>query len=160
MAAVFIGVGTNEGDRAANISRAVHALGRMEGLRVIQMAPRYDTDPVGGPPQGTFLNTVVEVATTLPPHALLTRLKHLEQQLGRKPSAIRWGPRVIDLDILLYGEAIVQEPRLTIPHPLMHERRFVLEPLAQLAPTLVHPVIGKTIAELRDQLPEQLVRDA
>ena len=148
MTSVFIGIGTNEGDRTANISRAVHALGTTQGLRVIQMAPLYDTDPVGGPPQGTFLNTVVELETLLSPQALLASLKRLEVQLGRKPSAIRWGPRAIDLDILLYGDLIVQEPQLTIPHPLMHERHFVLEPLAQLAPDLVHPVLGKTITQL------------
>lgn len=148
MARVFLGLGSNQGDRLANLSRAVQRLGETAGIRVMQMATMYETRPVGGPPQEDFLNTVVEIDTTLSPHELLSTVKALEVQLGRTSSRERWGPRVIDLDILLYDDRVVQEPDLVIPHALMHTRRFVLEPLAQLAPDLLHPVLRKRVAEL------------
>jgi len=154
MARVFIGIGSNEGDRLANISQAVQRLGSIPGIRVIQMATIYETQPVGGPPQPEFLNTVVELDTALSPHELLRLVKTLEQQLGRLAAAQRWGPRRIDLDILVYDDQVIQEPQLVIPHAQLHTRRFVLEPLAQLAPELIHPVLGQTIAELLAHLPE------
>lgn len=148
MARVFIGIGSNEGDRLEYISRAVQRLRDCPGVELEQMATIFETEPVGGPPQPDYLNTVVSITTTLNPRQLLERLKTLEQSLGRVPSGPRWGPRVIDLDILLYDDRILNEPDLIIPHPRMHERRFVLQPLAQLAPGLVHPILGKTIADL------------
>jgi len=155
MARVFIGVGSNEGDRLANMSRAIHELGTTPKIRVVQMATIYETQPVGGPPQPDFLNTVVELETTHPPHELLRLLKALERWLGRTSSE-RWGPRVIDLDILLYDDHIIQDAQLIIPHVRLHERRFVLEPLSQLAPQLVHPVLGQPISELLAHLGEPL----
>lgn len=148
MARVFLGVGTNEGDRLDNISRAAQALAASGAVRLIQMATITETEPVGGPDQPNFLNTVVEVETAVSPHALLQQLQRLERSLGRVPSPQRWGPRVIDLDILLYDDRSINEPHLAIPHPQMHLRRFVLEPLAQLAPDLMHPVLKRTIKEL------------
>ena len=148
MARVFLGIGTNEGDRLENISRAAQALAASGAIRLIQMATISETPPAGGPPQSDYLNTVIEVDTRLSPQELLEHVKRLEQQLGRTPSPQRWGPRIIDVDILLYDDRIVDEQRLTIPHPQMHARRFVLEPLAQLAPNLVHPVFKRTIQEL------------
>ena len=148
MARVFLGLGSNQGDRLANLSRAVQRVGETAGIRVVQMATMYETRPMGGPPQEDFLNTVVEIETTLPPRELLSALKTVEVGLGRTPSRERWGPRVIDLDLLLYDDRVVQEPDLVIPHALMHERRFVLEPLAQLAPDLVHPVLRQTVSAL------------
>ena len=112
------------------------------------MATILETEPVGGPPQDPYLNTVIEIETTLPPRELLARAKSVEQQLGRHPQGPRWGPRPIDLDVLLYDEWIVREPGLIIPHEELHRRRFVLEPLAQLAPQLRHPVLKRTITEL------------
>jgi 2-amino-4-hydroxy-6-hydroxymethyldihydropteridine diphosphokinase len=152
MAQVFVGLGSNVGDRLEQISRAVQRLGRLPGVRVSRMATIYDTEPVG-PPQPEYLNTVIEMDTALSPHQLLETLKLLERQLGRVPSTQRWGPRVIDLDILLYDDRVLNEPALIIPHPRMHERRFVLEPLAQLAPQFVHPVLKQTIAQLLAALP-------
>ena len=125
----------------------------MVGVRVVKLAPIYETEPVGGPPQGSFLNTVVEIETMLAPQALLEQLKQVECLLGRTPSAQRWGPREIDLDILLYEDRVIREPSLTIPHPELHRRRFALEPLAQLAPEAVHPVLRQTVAELLAALP-------
>ena len=152
MPRVFIGMGSNEGDRLTCISRAVQALASRPGVRVIQLAPVLETDPVGGPPQGRYLNTVLEVETALEPRILLAILKEIERQLGRVPSAQRWAPRVIDLDLLLYDDLVLQAPDLCVPHPRLHERAFVLEPLAQLAPTILHPILRQSIAALRDQL--------
>jgi len=148
MARAFIGIGSNEGDRLAFISKAVQALASLSEIRVTQMALISESEPVGGPPQGPYLNTVVELETLLTPSVLLGRLKAIEGQLGRKPAAQRWTPRPIDLDVLLYDDLVLQDPALTIPHPRMHERRFVLEPLAQLAPDFVHPVLKQTVREL------------
>ena len=152
MARVFLGLGSNEGDRLQQLSRAIHRLGQVAGVRVIQVAPIYETTPVG-PPQPDYLNTVIEIDTSHPPHELFRLMKQLERDLGRLPSTQRWGPRPIDLDLLLYDDAILQAPELTIPHAQLHARRFVLEPLSQLAPTVVHPVLHQTIAELLANLP-------
>jgi len=153
MARVFVGIGSNEGDRLATISQAVQALASLAEVRVMQMALIMETDPVGGPPQGRYLNTVVELDTSLVPSALLGQLKTIEARLGRQPATQRWAPRPIDLDILLYDAHILQDPVLTIPHPRLHERRFVLEPLAQLAPEMLHPVARKTIKQLLAECP-------
>ncbi len=148
MRRVFIGVGSNEGDRLEQISKAVKSLGALDDVHVVQMAPIIETEPVGGPPQGPYLNTVVELETTVEPRALLSALQAIERQLGRVPSSQRWAPRPIDLDLLLYGDHVVRDSTLTIPHPRMHERRFVLEPLAQLAPDVLHPVLHQTVGQL------------
>ena len=153
MSRVFIGIGSNEGDRLTHISNAIKVLAVSHNLQVVQMAPIIETEPVGGPPQGPYLNTVVELNTVLAPHELLGALKAIEQRLGRTPGSPRWGPRPIDLDILLYEEVVLNEPALTIPHPRMHQRRFVLEPLAQLAPDMMHPILRLTVSELLAQLP-------
>ena len=148
MSRVFIGIGSNQGDRLERISSAVRRLSEIPGVTLRQMAPICETHPVGGPPQPDFLNTVLELDTTLAPEELLGRLKGIEAALGRRPLAQRWGPRVIDLDVLMYDDRVVASAQLTIPHAQMHQRRFVLEPFAQLAPDVVHPVLRKTIAEL------------
>ena len=148
MGRVFIGIGSNEGDRLAHISRAIKALGAVGGVHVVQMATIIETEPVGGPPQGPYRNTVVELDTVLAPRELLSALKAVEQQLGRKPGSQRWGPRTIDLDILLYDDQVLKTPTLVIPHPRMHERQFVLEPLAQISPNVVHPLLKQPVSAL------------
>ena len=112
------------------------------------MAPIIETDPVGGPPQDPFLNTVIELATTLPPRELLKESRRIEGELGRPSARGRNEPRILDIDILFYGDIIVSEPELEIPHPRLHERAFVLQPLVELAPALRHPVLNRTAAEL------------
>jgi len=157
MGRVFIGLGSNQGDRLTAISGAVRALSTLEGVRVVQMAMIVETEPVG-PPQGPYLNTVVELDTARAPEELLRALQDIERQLGRVPSPQRWGPRVIDLDLLLYDDQVIQRPGLSVPHPRMHERGFVLEPLAQLAPDAVHPILQQSVAALREQLASQRSR--
>ena len=152
MARVLIGLGSNLGERLENLSRAVQRLARTEGIRVVQMAPVYAAEPIGGPPQPDFLNSVAEIETAIPPAELLRLLKTMERELGRTPSTERWGPRVIDLDLLLYDDRVIAEPDLIVPHAQMHARRFVLEPLAQLDPALIHPVLGRPVSELLAEL--------
>lgn len=151
MSRVFIAIGSNEGERLEQISKALHMLRMIDGIRVVQLASIIETDPVGGPPQVAYLNTAIELETSFPPKELLARLKLIEKRLDRKESAERWGPRPIDLDILLYDDCIIDEPDLKIPHPRMHERYFVLFPLAQLAPEMIHPTLGETITALLDK---------
>ena len=148
MGRVFIGVGSNEGNRLELISKAARALGSTSGIRLVQMATILETEPVGGPPQGPYLNTVVELDTVLAPAELLRVLQDIERRFGRQPSSERWGPRPIDLDLLLYDDRVIHESALDVPHPRLHERRFVLEPLAQLAPEVIHPVLKQSIVNL------------
>ena len=152
MSRVFIGVGSNQGERLEHISKAIRALATTSGICLMQMATIIETEPVGGPPQGPYLNTVVELETAREPADLLSALQEIERRVGRKPSTQRWAPRPIDLDILLYDDGVIQEPTLSIPHPRMHERRFVLEPLSQLAPDIIHPVFHQSISALLDHL--------
>ena len=140
----YLGLGANLDDQEANLGRALDLLSAESGLRLLRCSRIYETEPWGLADQPRFLNSVVEVATTLAPERLLEVCKDVEQEMGRQPG-IRWGPRLIDVDILLYGNQVVQLPHLEIPHPRLHLRAFALVPLAELEPDAVHPVLGKTI---------------
>jgi len=154
---IFLSLGTNLGDRAANLRSAVSALA--PAMRVMRESSIYETAPWGFEDQSHFLNMVVEAETDLAPLDLLKYLKTLETELGRTPT-FRYGPRLIDLDILFYDELILQKPELTIPHPRLHERAFVLVPLADLAPNFIHPVLQKTIQQLLDNINREGTKNA
>jgi 2-amino-4-hydroxy-6-hydroxymethyldihydropteridine diphosphokinase len=134
----FLGMGSNLGDRQEYLDDACRELSAHQSVKVIQSSSLYETEPVGYLAQGWFLNQVVEIETTLAPDELLRFTQDIENKLGRK-RLIHWGPRVIDLDILLYGNRIINTPSLTVPHPRMYERCFVLMPLREIAPDLIHP---------------------
>lgn len=150
---VYIGLGSNLGDREANLFAAVDALRRNDLVAVVRCSSIYESAPVG-PPQPRFLNAVAELQCDLPPGRLLALLQQLERELGRERRK-RWGPREIDLDILIWGGEVIAEPSLQIPHLELHKRRFCLEPLCELAGELRHPVTGDTMSELLCRLAPQ-----
>lgn len=145
MSIVYLGLGTNLGDRLDNLLRA--RLGLHPEVWVLTASPIYETPPWGYLEQPDFLNQVLKAETALPPFALLDYIKQIEVKIGRTPG-VRYGPRLIDLDILLYDDISLRTPQLTIPHPRLAERAFALAPLADLAPNLLHPIINKTIQSL------------
>jgi 2-amino-4-hydroxy-6-hydroxymethyldihydropteridine diphosphokinase len=139
----FVGIGANLGDPAAQIERALELLAAEDGVEVIAVSSLRETDPVGYEDQPRFLNGAAELETTLSASELLERLLAIERSLGRvRGEGPRFGPRALDLDLLLYGDDVVAEPGLVVPHPRLHERRFALEPLAELDPALVIPGRG------------------
>jgi len=151
---VFIAIGSNLGDRAANCRKAAGLLGRDNSrVCIVALSALYESEPWGIAGQAPFLNLVAEVATALAPAELLARLKEIEDTLGRVVTE-RWGPRLIDLDIVYYGARVIREEGLTIPHPHAHERGFVLAPLAEIAPDFVDPVRKETVVELLALLKE------
>lgn len=150
MAIAYIGIGSNIGDRRKNCLDAVTLLGS-EGNRVLKVSSVCETEPWGRTGQPKFINLAVALETAFSPQQLLSFLKGIEQEMGRKTTA-RWGPRLIDLDILLYDDRVVAEEGLSIPHPLLHEREFVLTPLVEIAADVIHPVLREKISALRDRL--------
>jgi 2-amino-4-hydroxy-6-hydroxymethyldihydropteridine diphosphokinase len=147
---VYLSLGSNVGDRGANLETAIAALGTLG--KVIARSSFYETEPVEFTAQPWFLNCALVLETTKMPRQLLKALLDLERKMGRRRS-LHKGPRTIDIDILLFGDRVIDEPGLKIPHPAMQERRFVLEPLAEIAPKAFHPVLKKTAQELLVKLP-------
>ncbi len=149
MTTAYVGIGSNVGDRSSFVRRAVEELRASEGVKVTAVSSLYETAPVGGPPQRSFVNLAVALETDLGARDLLGTCKAIEHRLGREPSEIRWGPRVVDLDVLLYADTKISEPDLEIPHPRMRERLFVLIPLLEIAPEVTDPW-GTRFADLID----------
>jgi 2-amino-4-hydroxy-6-hydroxymethyldihydropteridine diphosphokinase len=147
---VYLSLGSNLGDRAANLKSAIDRLGDFG--EVVSVSSFYETEPVEVIAQPWFLNCVVKLDTEKMPRQLLAGILNLEHEMGRERKQKK-GPRTIDIDILLFGNSIIQAPGLTVPHPAMHERRFVLEPLAEIAAEARHPVLKQTVRELRQALP-------
>jgi len=154
MPIAYVGLGSNIGDKAGNILRALNILSQFDGIKVTKVSSFYETEPIGYEDQDWFINAVAQVETILTPEELLIAFKKVEQIMGRK-NTIRWGPREIDLDLLMYDQLCFESPGLVIPHPRLHERAFVLVPLAKIAPDLFHPIQKKTIAVLLAELQSQ-----
>jgi 2-amino-4-hydroxy-6-hydroxymethyldihydropteridine diphosphokinase len=146
MVSVYIGIGSNLGDRHRNCIRAIELLSQ-NGLPPAKQSSMQETEPWGVTEQPGFINMAVEVLTDLEPVTLLKVLKKIEKDMGRQDT-IKWGPRIIDLDILLYDDIIFKTDSLIIPHPLMHQREFVLRPLSEIAKDFIHPVLKKSIGDL------------
>ncbi|MBM4295588.1 MAG: 2-amino-4-hydroxy-6-hydroxymethyldihydropteridine diphosphokinase [Deltaproteobacteria bacterium] len=147
----YIGLGANLGDPARQIERALELLNAAEEVEVLQVSSLYRNPPLGPPDQPWYVNAAAKLRTRLAPEELMRALRQVEKALGRVRGE-KWGPRLIDIDLLLYGGDIITGPELTIPHPEMHRRAFVLVPLAEIAPQAWHPVLKKTAAELATEL--------
>lgn len=151
----YIGIGSNIGKKIENCKKAIELLKENPQIKIAKISDFYETEPVGYKEQEWFVNCAIEIETDLNPQPLLLLCHTIESELGRERK-IKYGPRIIDLDILLYNNDIIDTTELKIPHPEMHKRRFVLEPLSDIAPDAVHPVLKKTIVELLESLTEKV----
>lgn len=151
---VYLSLGSNQGNRIGNLRRAIESMRALGTIAVV--SPVFETEPVEMRSQRWFLNCAVALKTGLGPRQLLARLQQIEKRLGRRRLAsTAKGPRKIDLDILLFGNVVINRPKLVIPHPAMHERRFVLEPLAKIAPYARHPALKRTVRQMRDEISKE-----
>ena len=150
----FICVGSNLGNKLQNCRRGVAELSRSETSRLTDQSPVYQTEPVDYKDQDWFINYVVKIETILEPLFLLDQLTVIEHQAGRTRDAVRFGPRFLDLDIIFYDEMVMNHPRLVIPHPRMHKRRFVLKPVCDIDPNINHPVLDCTVQSLLEDIDE------
>ena len=146
----YLGLGSNVGDREEYIEQAIFLLSKTPGIKMRKKSANYETEPEGNSDQPQFLNAAVEIQTMFDPYKLLSVLHETENALGRERD-VEWGPRTIDLDILLYDNQIVSDDKLQIPHPLLHERLFVLKPLSEIAPNAIHPALEKTIVDIYEE---------
>ncbi|MCX5718245.1 MAG: 2-amino-4-hydroxy-6-hydroxymethyldihydropteridine diphosphokinase [Nitrospirae bacterium] len=153
MSTAYIGIGSNIGNREDNCQKAIKLIEK-NGIAVRKQSSMYETEPWGIKDQPKFINMAIDVETDKKPEELLRILKEIEKEIGRTETT-KWGPRVIDLDILFYDDLILKTDNLEIPHPLMHERDFVLKPLSEIAPDKRHPVTGKTVKKMLNQLSAQ-----
>ncbi|MFW2335445.1 2-amino-4-hydroxy-6-hydroxymethyldihydropteridine diphosphokinase [Ilumatobacter sp.] len=151
----LIALGSNLGDRLANVRAGARGLAEIDGVDIVEVSKLYETAPVGGPDdQGAYYNAAVRARTTLGAAELLAELHRIEASRERE-RVVRWGPRTLDLDLLLHGDLVSDDPALQVPHPRQHERRFVLVPVCDVAPELVHPHLGLTMAELLAAVPAE-----
>lgn len=149
MARVFLGLGSNLGDREENLREAVQMISTF--TEIVRISSSYETEPVGNEEQPDFLNCALEIKTALPPGKLLAELKAVEDELGRVRGE-KWGPRTIDIDIIFYDDLVIDSDELKIPHPGSHLRRFVLEPMCEISPDFTHPGFGVTLSLLLDKI--------
>lgn len=154
MTVVYLGIGSNIGAPAENVKTAMFNIMAEEGILALGIGSVYETEPQGVKDQPWFVNTAIAVETELAPEELLLRLKKVEENMGRQPGE-KDGPRLIDIDIVFYGDIIMETPELAIPHPLAGTRRFVLAPIVDISPDLPHPTLGKTVSQLLAELPEE-----
>jgi 2-amino-4-hydroxy-6-hydroxymethyldihydropteridine diphosphokinase len=150
----YLSIGTNLGDRAANLREAIARLDRLDGCDLGAVSQIYETEPVGDIEQPPFLNLAAEIETDVDPLELLAGLKETEREMGRVSSA-RWGPRLVDIDIVLYGNRVVETAALTVPHPRFRDRAFVLLPLAEIGPHTIDPITGLTVEQLVSICPDR-----
>ena len=150
---VYIAVGSNIGDKVANCQNGIDALIAKSGARLIQQSPFYKTEPVGYEDQDWFINGVFCIETDLEPKDLLEKTQAIQTKAGRKKDRVRNGPRILDLDILMFDDRIITSRYLTVPHPRMHQRRFVLQPFCDISPDIIHPTFKKDMKTLLDELP-------
>jgi 2-amino-4-hydroxy-6-hydroxymethyldihydropteridine diphosphokinase len=148
----YISVGSNMGDRLQNCRKGIAALTKADNSRILAQSRIYKTEPVDYEDQNWFVNMVVKLETALDPFKLLDHIKHIQRAAGRLKDSIRFGPRILDLDIILYDDRIIESERLVVPHPRMHKRRFVLKPICDIDPAVIHPVLKKEMQILLEEL--------